>query len=559
MIRASRFGVRRNWRDAALIEEKSARVEVITPTLGVHRGDAPQDLSAGFSPDCYNFDISSGHIAPRSGLSAYNGGVSHLSGAALGAWRMFDTTGNEYLLYASDRTFGVFDPTPVSHSTLSWIRPSSYTTGTPGATPSNTSADPWHATWIYDANVDANIGVFTNNIDVPKAALLKPSLTTYSDLTGFTSLASKAAAVAAFDNRLVWFNVSTSASSYPTRVMWSARGLPQNYQLLDGAGYEDLLDMQGIGTGIVSEREGVLLLTDEEIWRGRKRGDAYVFDFYPIERHFGAPYAKTVTKTPAGTFFLGRDLEVYLVNGDHVQAIGSSAAGEASRIQQLLSDELYNPDRAWGVYNPAKRRYELYFVGANANNGYASKALFFHLVENSFMPQRFSVDLSAGVEYSDSGDPQEWDFTTLTWDEITTSWNDQVTPGSGYNIHAFSSDGTHYRYQSSQTNDDGTEFDCRWTSHGLNRPDGMRYEQLTEVWLQYKATRDSNCSIVFGNDALLAGGTISSLSVPIAEYGRVLATGHAVGVSPQFRVEIRDGSQIQIARMQARLVEGGLY
>lgn len=530
----------------------AARVEVFTPTRGLHQGDSPQDLPPGYTPAASNFVVVGGGLQPRSGLSQWRTGNSQLSGPALGAFRVSDLTGSQYLVAASATTISVFDPT-----TDTWGALSSHTTQ--ATAPSGTSRQYWDAAYLYDAASDRNLAVLTNENDAPKVFTIEGSVTTYSNLTDFASLASKAKSLCAFDSRLVWFNTSTSSLAQPTRVLWSVRGKPRNYQLIDGAGFEDLLDMRGVGTRVVAERDGVVLFSDEEIWRGRRRGDAYVFDFYPVSRSIGCPYPRTIVQTPLGTVFLSHNLELYLLQGDKAVSIGAAETDGASRIQTFLQENLFEAERAWAVYNLSAMRYELYFTGSDSLEGYPTKGLFYHLVEDSFMPQMFGAELSSGVEFKDDGVPSAWDDTTASWDASGSAWDDQISAGVGYSVHPFSSVGTSYRFEAAQTTDDGSRITAFWTSHAMSSDNQLRMERFTELWVEHRQAQASGMSVIFSPDYSFAGADTYSAVLSAGDYGRVLVPGLVTGASPHFRIQVTDGGRPRFMRFQANLVENGSY
>src|SRR5690606_35212278 len=138
------------------------------------------------------------------------------------------------------------------------------------------------------------------------------------------------------DDRLVWANIAESSSTFPQRVLWSARGQPTNYTLADGAGFADLFDLRGEIRRIARQGDRLVLYTDLETWQARIRRDDYVFDFAPLLPDQGTPYPRTLVTTPFGTFFLGRDLEVYALAGTQAVPLGPPAPGEPSRIKAYL-------------------------------------------------------------------------------------------------------------------------------------------------------------------------------------------------------------------------------
>ena len=552
--RTSRYGFSFDPRTIQGHEQSSARTEIFTPVGGLHRGVSPEDIPAGFTPVAYNFIADQGGIKPRSGLSQYKGGTTGLAAPALGAFRMVDTAANEYLIGPSARTLAVYNSATDAWSTLSYVRPSGWGAD---SSPSGTSRQYFQATSVYDAGYDNFLAVLTNNVDVPSAFTLRSNQTTFSNLTDFLSLASHARDVTTFDNRLVWWNVGTPTEEFVTRVMWSARGLPRNYQLLDGAGFEDLLDMRGEGTRVIVDKNGIVLFTDEQIWRGVSRRDAYVFDFYPIETEMGAPYANTIVSTPVGIIFLGIDLDLYIIEGDTVRPL--IVDEEANRVKFFLDEEVLEPLRAWATYNPTNRRYELNYKATDSTDGFPNRALYYHVTERSFFPQRFGVELSAGVDFTDLGTPLIWDDTVSTWDDIATTWEEQVNAGSGIGSFAFTKAGVAERFLASATDDDGTAFGAQWTSHALGRDDPMRYDQLFEVFLNYKNASASSATVVFASD--LDFSSTESFRIPLdsTTYGRAFIPGSITGVAPHMRIEVDGTSKAIFQRMQVKLVDAGQF
>lgn len=526
------------------------------PIYGVHRGAPAQLLQPGFSPNAQNVVDENGFMKPRSGMSMLGTGKSHLSAAALGAWRVHDLGGVQHGVAASDRTITFLAGDQTSWSTLSYQKPSTATN-----LPSGTSRDYWDASVVYEPGVDKNIAVLCNGVNLPKVITLNGSVTTYSDLTGFASLASNAKSVTAFDNRLVFFNVgviSPSVATYGQRVMWSPRGAPLNYALASGAGFEDLLDMQGIGVKVIAERDSILLFTEDEIWRGRKRFDAYVFDFYPVERQFGCPYERTICKTPKGTIFLGRDQEFYIVAGDNVLPIGPAEEGGESRVQELLRNTMFDVERAWGIYNTTARRYEFYY--ATTEGGHADRGLYYTLQEGSWWPQTFPFQVSAGFEMRDPGDPgPTWDSVSVdaTWDGSSYEWNNVATPGTDYLTHVVSSNGTVYQFRANQTSDAGTAISAFWDSHYMNRADAMRYDTLHEVFVEHNAPSTSAMSVSLSAD----GGAYFEDAQRVTMsggYGRALVPFYRSGGAMQLRLNA-DSQAFKVSRIEARFRDGGLY
>ena len=552
MIRRSRFG---SPYPPGLMRQPESRVEIFDPTRGFHSGEPPQDLPPGMTPAARNFVVDGGYLTPRSGLSQF--GAYSLGEAVLGGGEVFDSSGHPNAIVFSSGTVAYYERNAASWSALSYIEDASL--GAPDTFSGETNSYAQHAA-IYDPASDKNAVIFCNNlINYPKIAYLHDSLATYSDYTAPFSLLSKAKSVAAFDNRLLFFHTQDGSTAKPTRIVWSARGNPNSFNVIDGGGAEDLLDMRGSGQKVVAEKDSLLLFSDEEIWRARPRGDAYAFDFYPVAQQRGGPYPQTIVNTPFGTAFLGRDLEVYVVSGQDVLPLGPRRPGSPSRINRELRSTLTRPDRAWGLYNQEQHRYELYYTTSSATSGYPNRALFFHFENGAWMPQHYQHELTYGFEMEAGSLPLSWDEIEATWDQMNLTWDGDNSAGFGRNITTFGSAGTVYTFRSDQTTDDTTAIDCRWRSHALNSRDQLRFDQLYEVNIEAEVPSASSLSVMVSDDlgaSFLDGFNINLSASSITNaFAPVWVTARA----PQFEIRLNDGGTPKIARMQARLRDTGLY
>lgn len=561
-VQRTRFGVAYPPHIVAALEEQAMRVEIFQPTHGFDQGRVAENLSPGFSPDCESVVREDGYMLLREGLVSFGGSNdvvdTGLGGPALGMWQLPDIVGAQWALVvggASGDQIAVFDP-----ALDTWRLLSASAVAPTGTAPTATLETLWDAAAIYDVSLDENIAVLTNGLDVPKVVELSSGVAAYSDLQNFSSVATNAASVCNHDNRLVFFAINTSTNRYPQRVMWTPKGEPQNFTLADGYGFQDLIDMAGVGQKVLADADGIVLFSDEQIWRGRPRNDNYVYDFYPIERQMGCPFPRTITRTPYGIVFLGRDFELYLLSGDRISPLGPSGANEPSRIQTFLAATIYEPDRAWAAYNPREKRYELNYPGSDSAEGFASRGLWYNLAEKSFWPQRFEVELSAGCQYVDPGTSGgSFDQSVESWDYIAATWENITQPGVDYRIHAISTSGISLRFHPDAVDDYGTAYSGYWTSHAMNRADQMRYDTLNELFLDYSTESDSSVTVEFLEHEEATPSTSTSLTLTRHHRGRSLATGSATGVSPQFRVRFTSGARPKLSRFQARLVEAGLY
>lgn len=432
----------------------------IDPTLGLDSGvNGFREPSPYHTVNTFNWvlDGSNRWIIPRSGLTSFlgNSATTFVNGGA----EVFDIVGNPYVLGLSVSS-QVMYCTPSVSTSFSRL---SYVGSNP---PAGTYDDSWGIAQAYDNAQDQIIAVWTNGVNLPKYTTVKSITTNYSDFTGTSSLLSKAKDLTNFDNRLVWFNISTSSLSYPNRVLWSTRGAATDYTLVNGAGFEDLFDMHGIGQKIIAEEDRIVLFTDEQIWEGRKRQDAYVFDFRAIRRDLGCPFPRTIVKTPYGICFLGRDLEVYTLMGDQVTSLSLSPQRDHSRTKTLLETFIKNSNRTWAVYDSRNRRYQLHFVYTGGVDPYGATFAIWHCFDNN------------------SWWFEQWPATPLTYGLSVGVGNFSNTTFSQNNSIYFNSNGSIYKSNQTWRSDDSYAFQCGlWPGYvGFNRPDWTR---LSEIWIGY--------------------------------------------------------------------------
>lgn len=560
-VRLSKFGFRP--RD---MQQPESRISIFDPTLGYDGGQAPQELPPGYTPESQNWEEDGGNIVPRSGLSAFSFNGSFL-GPIVYASEFFDLTGSRYAWAVFARS--------LHNSTMPFLRPDSsewtFMTGD-DSTLLATNAEPttgWQGAQIYEPARDMNIAVITGGVHTPLVLNIDASTTSYSAFTHAYSQFSTARSIAESDYRLVWFNVSSLLTSYPTRVVWSGRGLPLTYTVADGAGFEDLLDMRGVGLKVIADPDGVVLFSDQEIWRGRRRQDAYAFDFYRISDQ-GTPFPRSITRTPHGITYLGRDRELYLLSGDQPIALGPDRRTDArhSRIQKKLRQELTNGDLAFGVYNSQLQRNELYYTSNETNtNLYPKNRMDYNFDSGSIFFSKYSHELTAAFETTDvDTDVLTWDEIPFQWDDYGEIWDDALLGAPQRRIFAWS----HYTNaqgslasvfisRSEKTTDDGTAIDARWRSHGLGQAEAFRYDQLSEVQVEYASGTSSSVSLWLSGNGGASFSDSFGRTLSATSHGAACLPCNVTASSPMFELRINDGSTPRISRLQAKLFDGGVY
>jgi hypothetical protein len=311
------------------------RVEVVEPTLGLNKAQPEIDLQPGETPDAENFVVDDGYLRPRSGLSLFAESHTSLNAdAGILAYEYQGVDGTLLPVIASAGTvlaYGV--SAAASWSTLSYV-PINVSDPLSG-----NSTHPIHACVVYEPNDDENWFVFTNGVNIPKYSI--PSTETYSEVSDFKSVESYAKYCYALDDRLCFFHCADSATTFATRVRWSERGNTSKFSTV-GAGFEDLMDMRGEGTGVAVREMDALLFSADEVWVQRPRRDNFAFDFFPLSRGLGTRYPRTITNTPIGTIFMANDFMHYIVRGSVIQPIGqkihalSGSAGTSSTTVRRL-------------------------------------------------------------------------------------------------------------------------------------------------------------------------------------------------------------------------------
>lgn len=533
-------------------QRKTAKA-IFRPTLGLHAGDMPQDLPAGFTPEAQNFVTEQGAITPRSGLSRF--GLA-FGVPVLGADEMLDANGGQMAVAASATSLYHYHASNDSWSVLSYLPASTVSVTDP---PSGQSNEYWQFAQIYDDTLNGYLGLASNGTNFVKFFSVNASANTYSDFTWIYNIGEtrSAKAIGVLADRVFLFNSTSSAGTkHPTRALWSARGLPRDFTQANGAGYEDLVDMKGEGTACVRYQDVFLLFTDREIWVAQPTLDDYAFRFYRVSDKVGCPFPRTAVSTPFGVVFVARDLDVYVATPQGVVEPISKMEDGTSRIASYLADGLVNASRMWAVYNAMKRRYELYYAHNSSGQGFPNRALYWSVDDKSWMPQRFAHELAAGCDMKDPGTLTTWDGLTQTWDSYDRGW-DSVTAGDERrDVLAFSSAGTVYRMLSNQTTDDGTAIDARWRSHGLSQ--GMHQMHLSEVWLDYSAASASSMSVWPTGDYGASFEAPVGLSLASTERQKFVPLW-VTGQNPQFELRVADGSQPKVQRVLAVLVNAGRF
>ena len=453
------------------------------PALGVQPSVPALIAPEGSMVSAQNTWVREGGWEPRYRL-AQAGTTSPFSVAVAptGALVYDAVEGGRYDLVASAATLSYLDG-------MVW-RPLTYVSGVSNLPPSGGARDFWFGSSIYLERQDANVLAFTNGVD-PLYVWDGPSNGTgYSTLTG----APICADLALFDNRPVCWNIGdlSTSSRLVQRVQWSVRGDIEDWADI-GSGFEDLLDMRGEGTRIFAEEDELILFSTEEIWRGRKVGLPFVFQFAPVTHELGLPYPRAALQTVAGIFWLGRDRLVRRLVGGAVTEVGGT-------IQRDLHATLQSPDLAFLTWNGALRQLALWYTTTQGQHPNRNWTL--HIDTGQWTPHTFAHTLALGAAYvATPSSATTWGGLTGTVAAQTLTYNELLGLGLGQTLTdgVVASTGTAYALTPSANSDDGQAVLSEWQVPVLTG-ERTRQKLVDAVRLEAEGGTNSTLSVVVTTD-----------------------------------------------------------
>lgn len=472
---------------------------IVEPTLGFALNQPETDLRPGQTPDASNMLMREGALSLRPTLSAYTANENPV-GPITGGTNIVSSAGTQYPFVSGATRFAYY-------SAGSWSSPLSYVSAS-GMTiaPSTNSYDFADITQVYDPGVDDMLGIVA-------LQSYHTLLAWQSGTTVFSSITSapRARYVASFDNFLLALNVrdvGSNESRYVQRVQWSDRGDPLAWDATVAnslAGFEDLLDARGEGTRLITLDDRVLIFFEDEIWQAVRSTGASPFQISALDRTIGCPYPWTVTQTPLGVFFLGRDLMVYLIGK------GTAAAAPVGYpVQRRLRDRIDSPERAWAVWDQDVGAYLLWYP-VRGGDGTAQEALYLNVGENSFAPQSmrhaggnlalhrgFSANNQTVTGASTWSDLQG---TGETWASVGSTWAQMqgAATFAGRVMAVGTSSGT-IGYFSNGTTDLGVPVLARWRSSALGADTPDRSKVLQEVKIDYQSGSAATVAVFASRD-----------------------------------------------------------
>jgi hypothetical protein len=529
---------------------------IVEPTLGFALNQPETDLQPGQTPDASNFLMREGALQLRPTLSAYTANENPV-GPVTGGFTVQSSVGSFYPLVSGATQLAYY-------SNGSWSDPLSYvTTTTENAPPSGDSLDFTDIIQIYSPDADDMMALVAYQ-SYQTLYAWQSGQTTFSSVTS----APRARYLAAFDNFVLALNVRDTGSAesrYVQRVQWSDRGDPLQWDATVAnslAGSEDLLDARGEGTRIMVADNRVIVFFEDEIWQGVRSTGATSFQFSALDRTIGSPYPWTVTQTPLGIFFLGRDLMVYLLGKG-----SASAAPVGYPVQRRLRERINSPERAWGVWEAETGTYQLWYP-VRGGQATAQEALYLNVGDNSFAPQSVrheggDLALSRGfVAFNESlENASTWSDLQaegVTWSSIVSTWAQLggASTFAGRVLATATSDGT-IAFFSDGTRDLGLSIGARWRSHALGADTFDYTKVLQEVKLDYQSNSAATVSVRASRDQ---GATydpaVTIMLEQSAQQNSATAHVYTHAEYPTFEVQV-DSQGPKIYRLWATMRIGG--
>lgn len=465
------------------------QVAVAEPTLGFDSSQPPADLVPGQSPSFENLLLRDGGMEPRPMLTLRTTNPQPMGPIAIsGGLEVVDVTGTRYPVVSGTTRLAWYSNT--SWSVLSYV--SSFGLSSP---PAANAGDYFDFTQIYYPRADENLAMAAHD-SYDTLLCWQAGTTVFSNMTG----APRARRVTALDNFVLAGNLRSGGSDYVQRVQWSDRGDPSNWT--GGlSGFEDLMDMRGQITRLVTHDNAVIVFSDEEIWKGLRSNFPNTFVFTPYDRSVGCPYPWTATQTPLGVMFLAKDYQIYLLPRG-----GGGAVPIGQRLQPSVRNVLDHPTRAFGVYDKVTGHYQFTYP-IRGGSGYPQRAAWLNIATGAWAPQTYdaiggAVSLTRGFEITVTSAATTWDGWLIPWDTETLTWDELGGASEDRAVLMGSSTGTLFYLSSNATNDNGVVCRSRWRSGALAPADAdpARMQTVTRVDVRYSATAASNLTLRFSTD-----------------------------------------------------------
>ncbi|KKM05699.1 hypothetical protein LCGC14_1751450 [marine sediment metagenome] len=512
--------------------------------------DAPQSqrLEEFFAPTSGFTNVPAIVAPPSSIVSGEN--VWVFAGRIEPRWRLEETASNVF----SDRPNGAFDydaidgtifPIVTSAGTVAVLVGDAYSTlgyvsGVSNLPPSGGQNDDFFGTSVYLTRSDINIAAITNGVDPVFVA-------TPADNTRLSTLTQGPIAkdLALFDNRLVGWNIQelSSSSRFVNRAQWAAAGDPEDWTGI-GSGFEDLIDMRGEGTRVIATEQDILCFSTEEVWRGRRLGDAtFVFRFTPLTKEAGAPFGRAVIQTTEGIFWLGNDFNIWRFLGGQVSRIGTA-------IQRTLRDTAKSLRTSFFSYNAELNQLSFYYsvtVGSLPTRSFT-----LHLDSGAWTPHTFGFDVVRAFPLAISTSATTWDGLVGALSAQLQTYDEFLGLTGVPSVALLTSDGTTAFFNDSATTDLGATV-VESVAFGPMFNTESRFSKLcNEVRLDVSAPSTSSLSIALSDDLGATYNEEKKIAISATSGGQHSAlTFDTEGRTITMRLREDHGVRWQVSRIYA--------
>jgi hypothetical protein len=463
-----------------------------TVALGLIQNDSPPNLPPGATPSARNMMAREGVLEPRYRLARVGSGSS-LMDVVVGAGEFTNVSGTRYPYAISSRTFSYY-------SGSAWTF-GSYATQPTSDAPSGANTDYIDSVVIYDPVSDDNAVAWVNGVD--QAFQWGPSSNTFSTMTN----APIARAIAVFDSRVLFGNITSGGTRLTQRIQYSEKFVPSITTSPTG-GFDDLMDARGGIQRIMPDGERVLVFFDHEVWYGYPIDFPFNLAYRPLDRTVGTGSPWAVCQTPKGVFFLGDNYQPYLVpRGGAPQPIGQS-------IWKTLRDEIDVPSRACAEYSPETGRVLLVYP-VQGGTGRPTKGMELDIDTGTWVPQTFGPNLTRLAVGDVTSSAITWGGLVGAWDAQTLTWSQLGGTSSKRALYAGTSNGTVALFASTATGDLGPGV----LSEALvvvPNDDPTRKLYVREVRLDYQSNSASSVTLRLSNDFGQSYQQAVGVALPVA-------------------------------------------
>lgn len=514
----------------------SILTSIVEPTLGLNVSQPSVDAPLGSTPSSDNWIMREGGLEPRPMLSRRGATSAPLGNNVItGLYELTSVTNARFPLASGTTRVAVYGQAsaPNDWSVLSYVSAGGVND------PPNLAAgtDYYDFAQVYFALRDENIAYMAAG-SYQSLYVTQSNTTVFSSMTG----APRARFVASLDNYVMAFNIREGSADYVQRAQWCDRGSASSWT--GGlSGFEDLLSMKGQGTRIWVQDNKFLLSSDEEIWQAVQRDYPFTWQFGPYDTTRGCPYSWTVTNTPMGTMFLGKDYQVYLLpkGGGTSQPIGQP-------LHRSIRNLIDQPGRAWAVYDNTYGQFQLYYP-IKGGSGYPQRAVFLDINEGSWAPQSFdrtggALSVTRGAEVALSSSATTWGglhAAGIRWADLNMSWADLGGVSEQRAVMMGTSNGTLAYMNSVATSDFGTAVECYWQSPGMFGNSPEQQKTVNQFRVDYQADSASSLTVRFSQTLGQSFGVETQVNLPaVSGISQAIVDTYFAARYPAFEVRTQN-------------------